>query len=124
MAYFLFKESLDILPYISELVNCSLSQCAVRVSFNEAFVSQLIKKYSLQPDELKNYQPVTGLGYICELVEDVMASQVNDHVISNGLEHVIQSVYKNTRLKVHCCQMQSILLLLELKLLMLFSLTN
>ena len=92
---FLVKECLDILlPSITKLVNCSLTEGAVPAGFKKAIVSPLIKKSSLPPDELKNYRPVSGLSFISKLVERVVASQLNDHVTSNGLENVSQSAYK------------------------------
>ena len=92
---FLVKECLDILlPSITELVNCSLTEGAVPAGFIKVIVSPLIKKSSLPPDKLKNYQPVSGLSFISKLVEHVVASQLNDHVTSNGLENVNQSAYK------------------------------
>ena len=60
--------------------------------FKKAIVTQLIKKCSLPPIDLKNYRPVSG--FISKLVERVVASQLNDHVSSNGLENVRQSAYK------------------------------
>ena len=54
----------------------------------------MFKKSSLPPDKLKNYRPVSGLSFISKLVAHVVASQLNDHVTSNGLENVSQSAYK------------------------------
>ena len=92
---FLVKECLDILlPSVTKLVNCSLTEGAVPGGLKKAIVSPLIKKSSLPPDELKNYRPISGLSFISKLVERVVASQLNDHVASNRLENVSQSAYK------------------------------
>ena len=92
---FLVKECIDILlPSITRLVNCSLSEGVVPHEFKKAIVTPLIKKSSLPPNDLKNYRPVSGLGFISKLVERVVASQLNDHVSLNGLENVRQSAYK------------------------------
>ena len=56
--------------------------------FKKAIVTPLIKKSSLPPNDLKNYRPVSGLGFISKLVERVVASQLSDHVSLNGLENV------------------------------------
>ena len=62
---FLVKDCLDILlPSITKLVNCSLSEGAVPDGFKSAVVTPLIKKSSLSKDELKNYRPVSGLSFI------------------------------------------------------------
>ena len=92
---FLVKECLDILvPSITKLVNCSLSEGVVPAGFKKAVVPPLIKKASLPPDDLKNYRPVSGLCFISKLVERVVASQLNDYVCSNDLENVKQSAYQ------------------------------
>ena len=105
-------ECLDILvPSITKLVNCSLSEGVVPADFKKAVVTPLIKKSSLPPDDLKNYRPVSGLCFISKLAERVVASQLNDCVCSNGLENVKQSAYKS-------------LLWLEVRPLLLCCLTN
>ena len=92
------KECLDIrLPSITKLANCSLSEGVVPAGFKNGIVYPLIKKASLIPDESKNYQTVSGLGFISKLIEHVVA-QINDHVISNGLDNVSQSAYKHGHL--------------------------
>ena len=51
---FLVKDCLDILlPSITKLVNCSLSEGAVPDGFKSAVVTPLIKKSSLSKDDLK-----------------------------------------------------------------------
>ena len=114
---FLVKECIDILlPSITRLVNCPLSEGVVSDEFKKAVVTPLIKKSSLPPNDLKNYRPVSGLGlikksslppndlknyrpvsglgFISKLVERVVATQLNDHVSLNGLENVRESAYK------------------------------
>ena len=90
---FLVKECIDILlPSITRLVNCSLSEGVAPDEFKKAIVTPLIKKSSLLPNDLKNDRPVSGLGFISKLVECVVASQLNDHV--SQLENGRQSAYK------------------------------
>ena len=92
---FLVEECIDILlPSITRLVNCSLSEGVVPDEFKKAIVTPLIKKSSLPPNDLKNYRPVSGLGFISKLVERIVASQLNDHVSVNRLENMRQSAYK------------------------------
>ena len=110
---FLLKECLDtLLPSVTKLVNCSLTEGVV--------------PSVLPPDELKNYHPVSGLSFISKLVQRVVASQLNDHIASNGLENVSEPITKITQPKSHYCllKIKSILLLLEVKLLLLFCWTN
>ena len=92
---FLVKDCLDILlPSITKLVNCSLSEGAVPDGFKSAVVTPLIKKSSLSKDDLKNYHPVSGLSFISNHVERVVASQLSRHVSLHGLENENQSAYR------------------------------
>ena len=75
---FLIKECMDIiLPLITKLVICSLSEGLVPDGFKKA-VTPLIKKTSLPVEDLKNYRPVSGLIFISKLVERVVAKQLVD----------------------------------------------
>ena len=90
---FLVKECIDILlPSVTRLVNCSLSNGFVPGGFKKTIITPLIKRSSLPPNELKIYRPVSGLGFILKLVERVVASQLNDHVSLNRLEYVRQPI--------------------------------
>ena len=62
---FLVTECLEILlPSITKLVNCSLSEDVVSHWFQKkTVVTPLIKKALLPPDDF-NYQPVSGLCFI------------------------------------------------------------
>ena len=92
---FLVKDCLDILlPSITKLVNCSLSEGAVPDGFKSAVVTPLIKKSSLSNNNLKNYRPLSGLSFILKLVERVVASQLSRHVSLHGLENENQSAYR------------------------------
>ena len=112
-----------LLPSITKLGNCSLTEGVVLGGFKKAIVSPLMNKSSLPPDELKNYQIVCGLSFISKLVECVVASQLNDHVPSNGLENVSQSAYKHGHLtktallsiknKVHLARGEATVVLLD-----------
>ena len=87
----LFRHCSDL---ITKLVTCSLSEGVVPADFKKAVVTPLIKKASLPPNEFKNQRPVSGLCFISKLVEQVVASQLNNYVCSIGLENVEQSAYK------------------------------
>ena len=73
---FFVKDCMDILlPSMTKLVNCSLSEGLVPDGFKKAVVTPLIKKASLPIEDLKNYRPVPGLSFISKLVERVVAKQ-------------------------------------------------
>ena len=65
---FLVKECLDLLlPARTKLINYSLSESLVPDGFKNAVVTPLIKKPSLPVEDLKNYRPVSGLGFLSNL---------------------------------------------------------
>ena len=93
---FLIKECIDILlPSITKLVNFSLREGLVPDGFKKAVVTPLIKKASLPVEDLKNYRPVSGLSFISNLVECVVAKQLVDHIHHDGLDNSYQSSYKS-----------------------------
>ena len=55
----------------------------------------IIKKASLPVEDLKNYRPVSGLGFISKLVERVVAKQLVDHIHQHGLDNSYQLAYKS-----------------------------
>ena len=93
---FLIKECIDILlPSITKLVNCSLREGLVLDGFKKAVVTPLIKKASLPVEDLKNYDPVSGLSFISKWVEHVVARQLVDRIHRHGLDNPYQSAYKS-----------------------------
>ena len=84
-----------LLPSITKLVNCSLSEGLVPDSFKKAVVTPLIKKASLLVEDLKNYRPVSGLSFISKLVEHVVAKQLVNHIHQQDLDNSYQSAYKS-----------------------------
>ena len=92
----LFKDTLDTtLPTITAIINSSLRTGIVPDSMKKAVVRPLLKKSSLNPNELKNYRPVSNLPYISKILERVVASKLNNHMIENGLHEPLQSAYKS-----------------------------
>ena len=91
----LFQHTLDTtLPKIPDLINASLHTGVVPDPMKRAVVSPLLKKSTLDQNDLKNYCPVSNLSYISKLLERVVAVQLNSHMSSNGLHEPLQSAYK------------------------------
>ena len=61
----LLKQCLDcVLPTITAIINRSLSESHVPISFKRAVVRPLLKKPGLDKEVLKNYRPVSNLPFI------------------------------------------------------------
>ena len=60
-----------------------------------AHVTPLHKKPSLDRNSLKNYRPVSNLSFISKLIQKVVANQLNEFILHEGLLNVNQS-YKSS----------------------------
>ena len=90
----LLKPCLDhMLPSITDIVNTSLSEQCVPVSFKQAIVRPLRKKPNLDKEMLKNYRPVSNLPFISKILEKVN-NQLEDHINSHSLHDEVQSAYR------------------------------
>ena len=83
-----------LLPVICKIVNLSFSSSHVPEAFKEAIVTPLIKKQSLDRENLKNYRPVSNLPFISKLVEKVVMERLNCHLDENNLREPLQSAYR------------------------------
>ena len=91
----LLKSCIDslIVP-ITNIVNKSLKEGVFPSAFKTAHVIPLLKKPSLNKNDLKNYRPVSNLSFISKVVEKVVASRLLTHVELNDLSNANQSAYK------------------------------
>jgi hypothetical protein len=89
------KECIDVLlPSLAKIINNSLSQCAFPASLKEAAVTPLIKKSSLDRENLRNYRPVSNLAYLGKLIEKAAISRLNEHISIHRLDEPLQSAYR------------------------------
>jgi len=87
----LVKENTDCLIYtITNIINISLSDGV----FKKVVVTPLIKKPTLNKEDLKNYRLVSGLNFISKVIERVVAKQVKDYLDSKELDNKFQSAYQ------------------------------
>ena len=56
-------------------------------------VEGLLKKTSLDQNELKNYHPVSSLSLVSEIIEKLVLSQLSDYLSANNLYNRFQSAY-------------------------------
>ena len=93
----LLKKSLDqFLPIITRIINASMSEQSMPSSLKNAFVKPLLKKPSLDQNQLKNYRPVSNLPYVSKLVERVVANRLTQHMSDNNLYEPYQSAYRKS----------------------------
>ena len=74
-------------------LNKSLQESTMPSLLKRALVKPLIKKPSLDEENLKNYRPVSNLPYIGKLIEKAAIKQINEHLTENNLHEPLQSAY-------------------------------
>lgn len=91
----LLKSNLEILlPTLTKIVNTSLSSASMPQSLKSATVTPLLKKPSLNGEDLKNYRPVSNLPYLSKLIEKIVVKRLNIHMGQHHLHEYYQSAYR------------------------------
>ena len=79
---------------IVRLANLSFSEGIFTATFKSAAVTPLLKKPSLDPDNLANYRPISNLNNISKIIECLFLSQFYPHVTSSPNFNHLQSAYR------------------------------
>jgi hypothetical protein len=74
-----------LLPFITKVVNLSLSEGMVPSDLKKALLLPLLKKIDLDPDILKHFRPISNLTYLSKLIERLVAVQLKNHILTNKL---------------------------------------
>ena len=82
------------LPALTRIVNLSLQSGIFPADAHQAIVTPIIKKTSLDKEDVKSYRPVSNLSYVTKLIEKVVATQFVDHLSRNELNDSMQSAYR------------------------------
>ena len=82
----------ELLPSITAIVNASMDSSCVPRALKCAQIRPLLKKPTLDPDILKHYRPVSNLSFIAKMLEKVVDTRIERHLVSNGLHEELQPV--------------------------------
>ena len=92
----LLKSHISILtPIITQAVNLSLQTAHVPPALKAAVIRPLLKKPSLDPDNLANYRPISNLPFLSKILEKTVATQLQDHLTHNNLFEKFQSGFRS-----------------------------
>ena len=92
----LTKECLEeLLPSITSIVNSSLQSGVFPDCLKQALVTPLLKKASLDIEELKNFRPVSNLPFLGKVIERVAIHQLQAYLCDNSLYAKNQSAYRH-----------------------------
>ena len=75
------------------ILSTSLSLPATHPTHKESAISPLLKKNTLDKEELCNYRPNSNLSLISKIIERVVKSRLMDHLTSKSLLNSQQSAY-------------------------------
>ncbi|KAJ8356260.1 hypothetical protein SKAU_G00190540 [Synaphobranchus kaupii] len=70
------SKSGELLPYLSSIINTSLTCAHVPVVFKTARVTPLLKKPSLDPSDVRNYHPVSLLPFLSKTLERAVLTEL------------------------------------------------
>ena len=74
---YIMKDCLDVLlPSLTKMVNLSMTSSTFPSAWKKASVTPLLKKASLEVEEMKNYRPVSNLPYISKIVEKTVLKKL------------------------------------------------
>ena len=89
----LVKQCVDqLLPLLTSIINESLTKGEFPNDFKNAIVKPLLKKPSLDKNELKNYRPVSNLHFISKVIEKLVAKRLEEHMSEYSMYDPMQSV--------------------------------
>ena len=83
-----------LLPVMTQIVNQSLCLAVFPDCFKLALLNPLLKKPTLDVEVFSKFRPISNLMFMSKLTEKVVASQLINHISSNGLDEILQSAYK------------------------------
>ena len=83
-----------LICYVTKVYNYSLASGTFPSHFKDSLVIPLLKKPSLDCNNLKNYRPVSNLSFISKVLERIVYYQFLNHITANKLIDKFQSAYK------------------------------
>ena len=83
-----------LLPYLTTVINNSLSSGVFPSVFKSATVTPLLKKPGLDPDTLKNHRPVSNLPFLSKILEKIVFNRIYSYITENQLLSEKQSGYR------------------------------
>ena len=84
-----------IAPTICHLCNLSMKNGVFPAQLKQARVQPLLKKSTLDPDDVSSYRPISNLPYISKFIERVVVSRLSHHMSTFNLLPAQQSAYRS-----------------------------
>ncbi len=84
----------SLLPIITKIVNTSITSGNFPDEFKQSIITPLLKKPTLDKENLSNYRPVSNLSFLSKLTERIVKLRLESHFSANSLFNKYQSAYK------------------------------
>ncbi len=95
MPTWLLKQHIPtVIPSLTKIVNTSITTGSFPSSLGTASITPILKKSTLDKNQLKNYRPVSNIRFLGKLIEKVVSSQLTSYIDNNQLAEPLQSAYK------------------------------
>jgi len=72
-------------PVITRIVNLSLATCEFSPQPKKSIITPLLKKPTLDKENLANYRPISNLSTISKVTERIVKSRLIDHLTQKFL---------------------------------------
>ena len=82
-------------PILTAICNASIHSGVVPPSLKSAVVVPVLKKKTLDPNDCKNYRPISNLPFVSKLLERVISAQFTCYLNANHLLPAFQSAYRS-----------------------------
>jgi hypothetical protein len=91
----IIMENFDILsPTILQIVNKTILESTFPDSLKHAVVTPILKQPALNPEELKNYRPLSSIPFLSKIIEKDIYDQLDNYLETNNLYAYHQSAYR------------------------------
>jgi retron-type reverse transcriptase len=89
------KELLPVLgPPMLNIINGSLSTGCVPNSLKVSVIKLLLKKPNLDPENIKNYRPISNLPFLSNFLEKTVVQQLTAFLKTNNVYEMLQSSFR------------------------------
>ena len=85
-----------VLPFLTELLNWSLSNGSVPGVFKEDNITPSLKKSDLDPSDTRSYRPISNLSVTSKILERIVAKQLLNHLDTSQLLPLLQNCPKHS----------------------------
>ena len=92
----LVKECLSSLSSpITEIIQTSMQTGVVPPEFKQALITPILKKPTLDSEDLKNYRPISNLPFLSKVMERIVLTRIQEHLRQHSIIEEFQSAYKS-----------------------------